>query len=215
MRIYIVRHGETCANAEGVLQGWTDGPLNDNGRLLAAVTGKGMKDIRFDVCFSSPLVRAEETAKIILRTSGNESVSIESDDRIKEIYLGNWENKKFRGEESEIDTAALQLFFSDPFHFPGCPQGENIYQVCERTQSFLRELLCKDDYQTCLVVTHGFALRGMLNFLYDNKEDYWHGHVPYNCAVNIVEGSNGSGRLIADDIIYYDSSVAVDQYANY
>ena len=60
MRIYIVRHGETEANKQGYVQGWTDVPLNENGRILAELTGRGMKDIRFDHCFSSPLTRAKD-----------------------------------------------------------------------------------------------------------------------------------------------------------
>ena len=72
-----------------------------------------------------------------------------------------------------------------------------------------------DDGKTYLVSTHGCALRAMLNFLYEDPCDYWHGHVPYNCAVNIIEGRNGVGRLIADDKIYYELADAVDQYAKF
>ena len=44
----------------------------------------------------------------------------------------------------------------------------------------------------------------MLNCLYDEdgKRDFWHGRVPPNCAVNIVEGVGGAGRLIAEDRVY-------------
>ena len=48
MRIYVVRHGETNANREGYLQGWSNEPLNDSGRRLAEITGQAMKGIRFD-----------------------------------------------------------------------------------------------------------------------------------------------------------------------
>ncbi|MBQ3488259.1 MAG: histidine phosphatase family protein, partial [Clostridia bacterium] len=59
----------------------------------------------------------------------------------------------------------------------------------------------------------GCALRAMLNYLYEDPSDFWHMHVPYNCAVSIVEGRNGRGRLIGDDVIYYDRSQIVDRYA--
>ena len=52
----------------------------------------------------------------------------------------------------------------------------------------------------------------MLNFLYDDPSNYWHGHVPYNCAVNIVEAEGGRARLIADDKIYYPEEMIVDRY---
>ena len=82
MQFYIVRHGETKANVDGYLQGWSNDPLNENGIRLAVITGQAMKDIKFDYCISSPLIRARETAEIILRESGNE-ILIQTDDRIK------------------------------------------------------------------------------------------------------------------------------------
>ena len=214
MLIYIVRHGETKANEEGYLQGWSNDPLNENGRRLSVITGQGLKAIRFDHCISSPLLRAKETAEIILRESGNH-IPIELDERIKEINLGEWERKKFRAGESTIDRKAVKMFLTNPLEMTACHGGETVQEVCKRTQAFLKELLQRNDNKTYLVTTHGVALRSMLNFLYENKEDFWHGHVPYNCAVNIVEGKNGDGRLIADDRVYYALADVVDRYAKF
>ena len=215
--IYIIRHGETRSNVEGLLQGWTNDPLNENGIELAKVTGMGMKDIKFDLAISSPLTRALQTAKIVLEHSGNKDIEIVLDDRIKEINMGDWEQKKFRPGECEIPVKECKAFFSNAFYFSGCPNGENIEQVCQRTQVFLKELASREDLKdrNVLVATHGFALRGMLNFLYEDPSDYWHGHVPYNCAVNIIKVTNGKMELIADDKVYYDLNKCVDRYANY
>lgn len=204
MRIYIVRHGETEANKNGYLQGWTDVPLNENGRIIAELTGRGIKGIRFDHCISSPLIRAKETAEILLRESGN-SVSISFDDRIKEMNFGSLEGMSVR------DGKLIQ-FLKEPIVDYKFPDGESFQEVMKRTQEFLKELISKDDGKTYLVSTHGCALRAMLNFLYEDKDDYWHGHVPYNCCVNIIEVKNGTAKLIADDIIYYDPKLAIDRY---
>ena len=59
MKIYIIRHGETDMNARAVMQGWMDEPLNTSGRDLAVITGRAMRGIHFDGCFSSPLIRAK------------------------------------------------------------------------------------------------------------------------------------------------------------
>ena len=118
MKIYIVRHGETALNAKAVMQGRLDEPLNENGRDLAIRTGQAMKGIHFDSCISSSLNRAIETAKIILRESGNE-LPILIDDRILEIDFGDIEGKKM----SEMGEEGL-LFYMDPFHFVGFPNGE-------------------------------------------------------------------------------------------
>ena len=204
MRIYIVRHGETEANKQGYVQGWTDVPLNENGRILAELTGRGMKSIHFDHCFSSPLIRAKETAEILLRESGN-NISISFDDRIKEMNFGSFEGISVRDEQ-------VAQFLKDPVVDFKIPGGESIQEVMKRTQEFLKELIAKDDNKTYLVSTHGCALRAMLNFLYDNPEDYWHKHIPYNCCVNIVDAKDGAVTLIADDKIYYDPELAIDRY---
>lgn len=204
MRIYIVRHGETEANKQGYVQGWTDVPLNENGRIIAELTGRGIKGIRFDHCFSSPLTRAKETAEILLRESGN-SVPVSFDDRIKEMNFGSFEGISVRDEQ-------VAQFLKDPVVDFKIPGGESIQEVMKRTQEFLKELIARDDDKTYLVSTHGCALRAMLNFLYDNPEDYWHKHIPYNCCVNTIDVKNGTATLIADDIIYYDPKLAIDRY---
>ena len=66
MKLYIVRHGETQWNKARKIQGQVDIPLNEFGRTLAKKTAKGLADINFDLCYTSPLIRARETAELIL-----------------------------------------------------------------------------------------------------------------------------------------------------
>ena len=177
MLIYIVRHGETNLNVKGVLQGHLDEPINQSGVDLAEITGREMRDIHFDACISSPLVRAKETAEIILRETGND-IPVETDERIKEMNFGEKEGDKLAsmGEEG-------MLFFTDSFHFKGFPGGENIQQVCDRTKEFMDELIARDDGKTYLISTHGVALRALLNPFYEDRANFWQSQVPYNCCV--------------------------------
>ena len=66
MKLYLVRHGITDWNARKKIQGQVDIPLNETGRDLARKTAEGLKDVPFDLCMTSPLCRAKETARIIL-----------------------------------------------------------------------------------------------------------------------------------------------------
>ena len=217
MKIYIIRHGETAANKEGQLQGWIDDPLNESGVDLAEVTGREMKKqgIRFDGCISSPLCRARETAEIVLRESGNGDVEIEFDDRLREIHMGDWERKHFKPEYGECDPEKIYKFFFDPFNFEGCPNGESVYQLIERTQAALRDLAAREgaEDQTWLLSTHGCATRAIMNFLYDDPSDFWQGKIPFNCSVSILEAEGGKIRLLEKDKIYYDPALCVDRYA--
>ena len=67
MYIYLVRHGQTDDNFKSIVQGRIDNPLNDVGRNQAKATGLKLKDlnIKFDSIYSSPLIRAKESASII------------------------------------------------------------------------------------------------------------------------------------------------------
>jgi broad specificity phosphatase PhoE len=209
MKIYILRHGETALNVRRLMQGCLDKPLNQNGRDLAVITGKAMKGICFDRCISSPLIRAKETAEIILRESGN-TTEIEYDDRIREIDFGDLEGKSLSemGEDGN-------LFYTDPFRFAGFPNGERISDLCERTQAFIKELTAKDDGKSYLISTHGCAMRAMVNGLFDDPSDFWRGHAPYNCSFTIIECDGGVPRITALDRVFYDKELIVDRFKTF
>ena len=211
MLLYIIRHGETDCNKSGVIQGRGDTELNEAGIRLAKISGRNMNGIRFDRCISSPLKRAQETARIVLEESGNGQVPVETDERLIEVDAGDYEWRHL--DDGTLSREEANTFFKDTAKFPGCPNGETLEEVKQRTKEFLDEMCRISDDRTYLIGTHGCAVRALLNSLYENPDDFWHGHVPYNCAVNIVEIKDGKARLIADDKLYYDPAEAVDRFA--
>jgi broad specificity phosphatase PhoE len=209
MKVYILRHGETELNTKGVMQGSLDAPLNQNGRDLAAVTGRAMKGIHFDSCITSPLCRAAETAEIVLRESGN-YVPVTVDRRLMELSCGDMEGKPL----SDLGDAG-KIFFTDPFRFISFPNGETIRALCDRTQAFLKELIARDDGKTYLVSTHGCAMRAMVNYLNPNPQDFWFGHVPYNCSMTILNAERGSVQILELNKVFYDLSLTEDPMKRY
>ena len=63
------------------------------------------------------------------------------------------------------------------------------------------------------IIGAAVSMRAMLQHVYEDTSDFWHGRVPPNLAVNIVQAQNGTYTLIADDIVYYDESLIPDYYA--
>lgn len=63
MRLILVRHGQTDWNLKHLMQGMTDIPLNETGKMQAFNVKEKLKNVKLDICFSSPLSRAIETAK--------------------------------------------------------------------------------------------------------------------------------------------------------
>ncbi|MCQ2771813.1 MAG: histidine phosphatase family protein [Bacilli bacterium] len=202
MKIYIVRHGETDFNKSRILQGRKDVPLNQDGLRLAEITGEALRGIHFDEAYSSPLIRSTETIKIILSKSGNNDAGFYLDKDLVEVDVGDWTLANL-GDESNPSIEDIRQFFKDPFSSPGAPGGESVQQVIDRTQAFIKKLASRNADKTYLVGTHGFAMRAMLNFLYEDKRDFWHGKVPYNCCFNILEVKDGKISLIEEDVCYY------------
>ena len=215
MIIYIIRHGETDLNAKGCIQGQVDYPLNENGRKLAALTGQGMKNIHFDAAISSPSSRAYETAEIVLReNTASDPIPIATDERLMETNWGAWEGLGCVESNYEVPREQHRVLWTDAFHFVPPEGAESAREVCDRTAAFYQELIRKPEYQdkTILLSTHGYAMRALLNPIYENPEDFWHGSVPKNCTVNIVEVKNGVSTLIGDDVLYYDPSLNNESY---
>ena len=199
-----------------------------------------MADVKFDKVYSSPLSRAYETAEIILKynhyekrviskceskkqiITDNHSSEIRclmnpkiiKDERIKEIRFGEWEGLGISSENFNIPSDNFNAFYQNPFRFQNAPSGESCQQVCERTGEFYQELISDPDNEgkTILVAIHGFAIRALLQQVYEDKSDFWHGQVPPNCAINIIEIKNGESHLIGDDIIFYDKNLNVNPY---
>lgn len=213
MRLYIIRHGVTAWNKTKRMQGQTDIPLAEEGIELAVRTGESMADVPIDVVISSPLSRALETAKCVLRgraLSGSKNIQdipIITDDRIQEISFGEWEGECVL-DSKVLPEGYLEQFFHDPLHIPQPPGGETFSQVRERTGAFLRELSARSDYaeKNILISTHGAAGRCLLShFFEDGETNIWRTGVPANCSVSIVEIRDGIGTVIELDKIYAPS----------
>lgn len=206
MKIYFVRHGETDWNKERKIQGQVDIPLNEFGRHLARETAKGLRDVPFDVCFTSPLERARETAQIILQ---GRDVPILEDKRILEMNFGVLEGKCCSKEGWDVPDS-FQMFFDDPVHYQAPEGGEDFQAVRKRTGDFLNWLFAQEQYRdsTVLVTTHGAAMAGLLNNLKKKPlAEYWGVGVHKNCGVTEVEVTDGRIEIISENKVYYTDVV--------
>lgn len=205
MRLYIIRHGETPWNTEFRLQGQTDIPLNQNGKMLAAKVADGMRDISIDFAFSSPLIRAYETAAIVLE---NREVTIDTDHRIREIGFGAMEGKRFEKNTDETVCKEYYFFFHAPDRYIPVEGGETLDSLMFRTNEFLEDIKNRKELigKNILISTHGAASRALLaNITHAERKDFWGTGVPKNCAVSIVELDNNEWRVKELDRLYYEN----------
>lgn len=201
MKLYIIRHGQTDWNRARKLQGRTDIPLNERGRFVAELTREGLKDVAFDVAFTSPLSRAKETAELVLK---GRDIPIVEDDRIIEVNFGAYEGEDFR-----LDNENLQNFFLKPEAYYPVNGSESMESILQRTGDFLSELYKNPTYQdsTILISTHGAALSGLLcNIKKWEKADFWKGGLHKNCGFSVVEVKDGVPKILEEAIVAYDET---------
>lgn len=155
MIIYLVRHGETDANKDKIMQGQSQNPqLNENGVRQATTLKNKLKDIKFDVCFTSPMIRAWSTAMILV----GDRVEIKEDERLTERYLGNLEGK----DRSCYDI----LKYWDYNLNSGDEEVEKIQDIFKRCNSFLNDLKKNyNDDSTILIVSHSAITRCLHHIL--------------------------------------------------
>lgn len=179
--IYIIRHGQTGLNKAKLLQGRSDTALNEKGKEQAekALAFFEEKGIHFDRVFSSPLIRARETAEICAPES-----DIEIDERLIEMDYGPYE-----GCDLENPPAEIIEFFSDFVHNPA-PEGmEQLGDVVKRAGSFLEDIRSLEG--NILISTHAIAMKGLLEYLTpESNGSYWSKYIG-NCAVYCAENNHG------------------------
>lgn len=203
MLLYIIRHGETEWNALRKVQGCADIPLAAEGIRLARLTGEALKEVPFDICFTSPLKRARQTAELVLgeRTA---SIPVIEDSRIQEINFGVLEGSLAKDENGNIINEQMGIFFNDPEHFSRPAHGENIQDICARTRSFWLEKTTDPALsdKTILVASHGCAVRALLQNVYPEGTPFWNGSVPPNCSLNIIRVTDGTAEFLAEDKVF-------------
>lgn len=202
MLLYIIRHGVTRWNRLKKVQGSADIALAPEGMYMAEKTGEALKAVSFDICFSSPLLRARQTAYGVLK---GRKVPVVTDARIQEINFGKLEGTRFKDSCGNVLNMEMNKFFNDPLAFERPEGGEDISDILARTKAFWDDITGREELQdkTILVTSHGCAVRALLQNLYQDPENFWHGCVPPNCSVNLVEVRNGQARFLEEDKVLY------------
>lgn len=165
-----MRHGKTDWNALYKLQGRVDIPLNDEGRAMAVEAGKKAANIHFDVCYCSPLIRAQETAKLFLQ---GRNVPIITDDRLIEMAFGEYEGQENCYEHPEW---AVYNLFQKPAEYKADKGAESFEQLYARTGDFLEKValpLVKEG-KDVVIIGHGAMNCSIINQVTKTPiENFW------------------------------------------
>lgn len=179
LEIAVIRHGETAWNQEGRLQGHHDIPLTGRGREQALSVAERLAFERWDAIYSSPLVRAAETADLIAKRCGIPKVI--RDARLIEKHFGLLEGttreERIQKWGEHVDFALLG--------------AESAESIVDRGMLFLEELVETYNDHRIVTVTHGGWIRECFQRMFPAQVQ---GH-PFNTSLSKLHYAEGKWTL--------------------
>jgi 2,3-bisphosphoglycerate-dependent phosphoglycerate mutase len=161
-RLVLLRHGESQWNLENRFTGWVDVPLSARGIQEAKDAGEKLRSFKFDRAFTSVLVRANETLRLVLETIGQTGIPVEKDKALNERMYGELQGLNKAETAEKYGDEQVKIWRRSYDVRP--PGGESLKDTAERVLPYyersIRPCLLKGD--TILVSAHGNSLRALV-----------------------------------------------------
>jgi broad specificity phosphatase PhoE len=187
--VYLIRHGETDANREGVFRGRGEVPLSPAGLKQAGELRANFSGLKIERVFSSPLKRAAETAAICFPGR-----AVELQELLNNLDLGCWAGRK-KKEIAREEPELWRRWLAEPerMSFPG---GESLAAMKARTRHFIR-LLAAAGEERIAVVSHRSVLKALLaEALGLGGKWFWKFHLD-NASVTVLLHDATRGFVLA------------------
>lgn len=180
--LYIIRHGETDFNRQGIVQGsGVNSSLNENGRLQALKFFQQYKNIPFDYVYTSTLKRTQESVQHFI----NQGITWRVRGELREIGWGIHEGKKATKESAEQYKDLINKWKNGNLEAK-LEKGESAASMISRLNKFINEIK-NTDFNRALICSHGRTLRCLMCLLNNDDlremENYHH----WNTSLYIVE----------------------------
>ena len=158
-RLILVRHGEVESNRKMHYLGLRDDELNDRGRQQAVALARELAQIRCDRVLTSPLRRAEETARLIAE---RQRLTAETEQRLCELDFGEWEGRSRAEvmERSPEDRLAVERWEADPTR--SIPGGGSLAELQSGVIELADELADGGNPATFVLVSHMGPIKALL-----------------------------------------------------
>jgi phosphoserine phosphatase len=189
LRILLVRHGETEWNRVRRIMGREDIGLTETGRFQSLALKEALAHFPLDAVYSSPILRARETAMILTEERDLEPIN---DERLVEVNYGDWVGKTF----SEVRELQGYTPYFKRLQTPVAPNGETLFQVRDRAMSFIHQLKQERHDQTVLAVSHADWIKCLLMEILEIPfANIWRFRID-NVSVSLFESDEAGDRII-------------------
>ena len=157
LKLILVRHGETQLNKDGRIQGLGDAPLNEEGRGQAQAAARALKANLPFVLYTSPVIRALETAQII---SDSLNVPLEPLDGLQEADAGELDG--LTGAEMRLRYPEFMRRWDKDSATAQMPGGESMADVQERAWRAVGKLVESHSDSRVVAVSHNFTIKSII-----------------------------------------------------
>jgi len=168
---FFVRHGETDANKKRVVQGHTDIPLNEEGKVQARLAGERLKNQDIGLIISSDLGRCKETASIISEATGAETIF---DADLRERFFGEAEGLTYEESRERFN----------PFGSYDKAEGniETLRDLEERVYKAFANHKKNHGHKNVVIVSHGGSIRWLMRRIKNMTFEETNSHPPMSNA---------------------------------
>lgn len=166
MKFYLLRHGQTRWNIEGKIQGKTDIPLNEAGLSQAGFLAAAMEGCGAKALYSSPLLRARQTAEEVAEKTG---LTVRVLPELQEVDFGLWEgnNWAFIGQNYPEDYKKWEINPAGT-----TPTGGEDRRSCqERIRNAVEQVIKESAGGDVIIVAHGGILVYIISYLLRNQSE--------------------------------------------
>ena len=163
-KLVLVRHGQSEWNAKNLFTGWKDPKLTDLGIREAIKAGEllDIRNLKFDLMFTSDLFRAQETGRLILEQINQKDIEIIQDQSLNERNYGDLAGLNKDAAREKWGEEQVHIWRRS-FDVPP-PGGESLKNTAERVLPYFeREIMPKVKKSlNILVAAHGNSLRALV-----------------------------------------------------
>src|SRR6202790_4542592 len=159
--LVLVRHGESEWNLKNLFTGWRDVDLTENGIREARAAGRKLKaqSIRFDVAFTSALIRAQRSLDLMLEEMGQKNIPVVKDQALNERDYGDLSG--LNKDDARAKWGAEKVHTWRRSYDVAPPGGESLKDTAARVLPYyIQEILPRVlGGKNVLVAAHGNSLR--------------------------------------------------------